>query len=173
MFLVAAINAESSYDALAGTQGAGADPSVGLLQIRFSSVVRDFADYGPVNTLTRIGCNFGTVTSSDSYATKSSMMVDVTCNVAIAAWYFFIFASGNGGPSVVWVSDYCSGGGIAGNLHIGMACFLSGGEAAHSSLSGADWYYNQVKGWFDQCVTYSGTHPFELTIQPDKKKYCK
>jgi hypothetical protein len=173
MFLVAAINAESSYDTEAGTKGAGTDPSVGLLQIRFSSVVRDFADYGPVSTLTRIGCNFGTVTSSDSYATKGSMMAEPACNVAIGAWYYFIFASGNGGSSVVWVPEYCSGGGVAGNLHIGIASFLMGGDAAHQSLSGADFYYNEIKGWFDPCVTYSGTHPFELTIPPERKKYCK
>jgi hypothetical protein len=172
MFLVAAINAESSYDTQAGTQGASGDPSVGLLQIRFSSVVRDFADYGPINALTRIGCNFGTVTSSDSYATKSAMMLDVNCNVAIATWYYFIFASGNGGSSVVWVDQYCSGEGVAGNLHIGIASFLMGGDAAHTSLSGADFYYNEIKGWFDPCVTYTGTHPFELSIQPNVKKYC-
>jgi len=51
MFLVGAINAESSYDALAGSAGAGTDPTVGLLQIRFSSTVRDFADYGPVDAM--------------------------------------------------------------------------------------------------------------------------
>jgi hypothetical protein len=172
MFLVAAINAESSYDTQAGAVGAAGDPSVGLLQIRFSSVVLDFANYGPVDTLASIGCNFGTVTSSDSYATKGAMMLDVNCNVAIAAWYYFIFASGNGGSTVVWVDQYCSGGGVAGNLHIGMASFLMGGQAAHTSLSGADYYYNEIKGWFDPCVTYSGTHPFELTIQPDTSKYC-
>jgi len=172
MFLVSAINAESSYDTKAGTTGAGTEPSVGLLQIRFSSVVRDFADYSPVNTLTRIGCNIGTVTSGDSYATKGAMMVDVNCNVAIGAWYYFIFASGNGGSSVVWVEKYCRGGGVAGNLHIGMASFLMGGDAAHSSLSGANYYYNELKGWFEPCVTHSGTHPFELPIQPDTAKYC-
>jgi hypothetical protein len=172
MFLVAAINAESSYDVLAGSEGAGNDPTVGLLQIRFSSTVRDFADYGPVDALARIGCNFGTVTSSDSYATKSDMMLDVTCNIALGAWYYFIFGSGNGGSDVVWVYQYCQGGGVAGNLHIGMACHLMGGEAAHSSLSGADFYYNQIRSWFDPCVSYSGTHPFELTIQPDTDKYC-
>jgi hypothetical protein len=172
MFLVAAINAESSYNTQAGATGAAGDPSVGLLQIRFSSVVLDFANYGPVDALTRIGCNFGTVTSSDSYATKSAMMLDVNCNIAIGAWYYFIFASGNGGPSVVWVDQYCAGGGVAGNLHIGIASFLMGGDAAHTSLSGADFYYNEIKSWFDPCVTYTGTHPFELTIQPDTQKYC-
>jgi hypothetical protein len=172
MFLVAAINAESSFDPLAGSVGAGGDPSVGLLQIRFSSVVRDFADYGPIDALGRIGCNFGTVTSSDSYATKSAMMLDVNCNVAIGAWYYFIFGSGNGGTSTVWVYQYCAGGAVAGNLHIGMACFLMGADAAHSSLSGADYYYNEIKSWFDPCVSYSGTHPFERSIQPDIAKYC-
>ena len=172
MFLVAAINAESSYNTQAGATGASGDPSVGLLQIRFSSVVLDFANYGPVDALTRIGCNFGTVTSNDSYATKSAMMLDVNCNVAIGAWYYFIFASGNGGPTVVWVDQYCSGGGVAANLHVGMASFLMGGDAAHSSLAGADYYYNEIKSWFDPCVTYTGTHPFELPIQPDTSKYC-
>jgi len=174
MFLVAAINAESSFNTQAGTAGAGSDPSVGLLQIRFSSVVRDFADYGPVSAMPSIGCDFGSVTSSDTYATKGAMMVDVNCNVAIGAWYYFIFASGNGGSSVVWVDQYCMGsGGVAGNLHIGMASFLMGGDAAHSSLSGADYYVNEIKGWFDPCVTYTGTHPFELTIQPNRAQYCR
>ncbi len=172
MFLVAAINAESSYDALAGSVGAGNDPTVGLLQIRFTSTVIDFAGNGPVDALARIGCDFGTVTSSDSYATKSDMMLDVTCNIAIGAWYYLIFGSGNGGDDAVWVNDYCRGAGVAGNLHIGMACHLMGAEAAHSSLEGADYYYNQIKDWFDPCVSYSGTHPFELTIQPDTNKYC-
>jgi hypothetical protein len=173
MFLVGAINAESSFDTQAGATGAAGDPSVGLLQIRFSSVVTDFANRGPVDTLTSIGCDFGTVTSSDSYATKSAMMLDVNCNVAIGAWYIFVFASGNGGSNTVWVDQYCAGGGVAGTLHIGMACFLMGADAAHSSLSGADYYYNEIKGWFDPCVTYSGTHPFELAIQPDTIKYCR
>ena len=173
MFLAAAINRESSYDTQAGATGASGDPSVGLLQIRFTSIVLDFANYGPIDALTRAGCNFGTVTSSDTYATKGSMMLDVNCNVAIGAWYYFIFASGNGGSTVVWVDQYCSGGGVAGNLHIGMASFLMGGDAAHSSLSGADYYVNDIKSWFDPCVTYTGTHPFELAIQPDTSKYCK
>jgi len=79
------------------------------------------------------------------YATKSEMMLDVTCNIALGTWYYFIFGSGNGGPSVVWVYQYCQGSGVAGNLHIGMACHLMGAEAAHSSLSGADYYYNQIQ----------------------------
>lgn len=175
MFLVAAINAESSYDVLAGTSGAGDDPTIGLLQIRFSSTIRDFADYGPFDALERAGCDFGTVTSEDSYATKADQMVDVNCNVAIGTWYYFIFGSGNGGPDVVWVYEYCrgGGGGVAGNLHIGMACHLMGAEAAHSSMSGADYYYDTIKGWFDPCVTYSGTHPFELPIEPDTDQYCR
>jgi hypothetical protein len=172
MFLVAAINAESSYNAAAGSVGAGDDPTIGLLQIRFSSTVRDFADNGPVDAMARVGCDFGTVTSSDSYATKSKMMLDVNCNVALGAWYYFIFGSGNGGSNVVWVDQYCRGNGVAGNLHIGMACHLMGGEAAHSSLSGADYYYDEIKSWFEPCVSYTGTHPFELVIQPDRDKYC-
>jgi len=172
MFLVAAINAESSYDVLAGSVGAGNDPTVGLLQIRFTSTVIDFADYGPVDALARIGCDFGTVTDSDSYATKGDMMLDVNCNIAIGAWYYFIFGSGNGGDDAVWVWEYCMGGGVTGSLHIGMACHLMGAEAAHSSLEGADYYYNQIREWFDPCVSYSGTHPFELPIDPDTNKYC-
>lgn len=172
MFLVAAINAESSYNALAGSVGAGNDPTIGLLQIRFSSTVVDFADYGPVDTLARIGCDFGTVTSSDSYATKGEMMLDVTCNIAIGAWYYFIFGSGNGGDTAVWVWGYCQGSGVTGSLHIGMACHLMGAEAAHSSLSGADYYYDQIKEWFDPCVTYTGTHPFDRPLEPDIAKYC-
>ena len=172
MFLVAAINAESSYNVMAGTDGAGEDPTVGLLQIRFSSTIVDFAGSGPVDALARIGCDFGTVTSDDSYATKGDMMVDVNCNIAIGAWYYFIFGSGNGGSDAVWVWQYCQGQGVAGSLHIGMACHLMGAEAAHSSLDGADYYYNQIKSWFDPCVSYTEPHPFERTIEPDMGKYC-
>ncbi len=172
MFLVGAINAESSYQVNAGSVGAGDDPTIGLLQIRFSSTVRDFADFGPVDAMERIGCDFGTVTSTDSYATKGEMMLDVTCNIALGTWYYFIFGSGNGGSDVVWVYEYCRGGGSTGSLHIGMACHLMGAEAAHSSIEGADSYYDTIKGWFDPCVTYSGTHPFELPIEPDRAKYC-
>ncbi|MBN2193349.1 MAG: hypothetical protein JW751_11085 [Polyangiaceae bacterium] len=172
MFLVGAINAESSYNVLAGVTGAGDDPTIGLLQIRYSSTVRDFVDYGPVDAMARVGCDFGTVTESDSYATKSEMMIDVNCNIALGTWYYLIFGSGNGGSDAVWVWEYCQGGGIAGSLHIGMACHLMGAEAAHSSLSGADSYYDNIKSWFDPCVTYSGTHPFELPLEPDMDKYC-
>jgi hypothetical protein len=174
MFLVAAINAESTYRVDAGATGAGNNSAVGLLQLTFASIVTDFGNYGPIDAVTRIGCNFGTFSSSDSYATKGSVMLDINCNIAIGAWYYFIFASGNGGSSVVWVDQYCMGMGVAGNLHIGMASYLMGGIAAHTSLSGADFYVNEIKGWFDQCVTYSGTtHPFELPIQPDVTKYCR
>ena len=173
MFLVGTINAESSYDTLAGSVGAGDDPTIGLLRIRFNSTARDFVDHGPVNAMARVGCDFGTVTSSDSYATKSDMMLDVNCNIALGTWYyFFIFGSGNGGSEVVWIYQYCGGSGVAGNLHIGMACHLMGAEAAHSSLEGADFYYNQIVEWVEPCITYDGTHPFERTIEPDMGKYC-
>jgi hypothetical protein len=170
MFLVAAINAESSYDVLANATGD--NPAVGLMQITFTSTVVDFADYGPVDALERVGCDFGTVTDSDSFSTKREMMIDPYCNVALGAWYNFIFGSGNGGDEAVWVWAYCQGGGVAGNLHIGMACHLMGAEAAHSSLEGADFYYNQIVEWVEPCITYDGTHPFERTIEPDMGKYC-
>ncbi len=171
MFLVAAINAESSYDVLANATGD--NPAVGLMQITFTSTVVDFADFGPVDALERIGCDFGTVTDSDSFSTKREMMIDPYCNVALGAWYNFIFGSGNGGDAAVWVWAYCQGEGIAGNLHIGMACHLMGAEAAHSSLEGADFYYNRIVEWVEPCITYDGTHPFERTIEPDMGKYCR
>ncbi len=175
MFLVAAINKESSYNVesvVEDAYGGAADPTVGLLQIRFSSTVREFADNGPLDALTRIGCDFGTVTSADSWATKRDMMLDPACNVALGAWYYFVYGSGNGGTNVAYVYQYCQGGGTAGTLHIGMASHLMGAQGAHDDLSGADAYYDQIKSWFDPCVTYSGTHPFERSIQPDTEKYC-
>ena len=168
MFLVAAINAESSYDVLANATGD--NPAVGLMQITFTSTVVDFADYGPVDALERIGCDFGTVTDSDSFSTKREMMIDPYCNVALGAWYNFIFGSGNGGDEAVWVWAYCQGGGIAGSLHIGMACHLMG---AGADIKGADFYYNQIVEWVEPCITYEGTHPFERTIEPDMGKYCR
>ena len=43
-------------------------------------------------------------------------MQDVACNVALAGWYYFYNATGNGGANAVYISNYCGGSGIAGTM---------------------------------------------------------
>ncbi len=45
-------------------------------------------------------------------------------------------------------------------------------DLALDGVYGRDNYYDQIREWFDPCVSYSGTHPFELPIDPDTQKYC-
>jgi hypothetical protein len=173
MFLVAAMVTESSFNAalvVADAYGGTADPTVGLTQIRFSSTVKDFAAYGPVAALTRIGCNFGTIGASDTAAQHMTMMQDVACNLGLGAWYYFVFATGNGGSQVVWVSDYCGGGGIAGTLTRGMLSHQLGGTGAIGVTGNA--YTDNIRTRFNLCVSVSGTHPFDLLLQPEPAKYC-
>jgi hypothetical protein len=178
MFLASAINKESSYQAgliVEDSYGGSTDPTVGLTQIRFSSTVSDFNDGGPIDTIERIGCDWPTINSGDGYAQHAAMMTDVTCNIALGAWYYFVYATGNGGSSVVYLYQYCQGQGVAANLVIGMLSHLRGPSGAVGG--GSDPYVDQIREWFDEClrvnnIQVSGTHPFELTLQPEPDKYC-
>jgi hypothetical protein len=178
MFLASAINKESSYQEdliVEDSYGGSTDPTVGLTQIRFSSTVTDFNSGGPIDTIERIGCDWPTINSGDAYAQHREMMTDVTCNIALGAWYYFVYATGNGGSSVVYLYQYCQGQGVASNLVIGMLSHLRGPAGAVGG--GSDPYVDQIREWFDEClrvnnIQVSGTHPFELTLQPEPDKYC-
>ncbi len=145
--LTSAIVAESSYtpssdvvDAYA-TRTVGAvtanDPTVGLLQIRFSSTVHDYNYYGPLPKIAAIGCTWPTGLSSQPdtdtwWATQGGVsyvpfMQDVACNIGLAAWYYFYNATGNGGANAVYISDYCGGHGTAGTMVDGLLSHLMGG----------------------------------------------
>jgi len=146
--ITSAIVAESSYNpasvvvdsyATRNVNGTTAnDPTVGLLQIRFSSTVHDYNYFGPTAKMTSIGCTWPSALSSQAdnavfWATNGgttylSFMQDVACNVGLATWYYFYNATGNGGANPVWISNYCASQGVAGNMVIGLLSHLLGGN---------------------------------------------
>ena len=146
--VTSAIVAESSYNpdsvvtdsyATRALTGATAnDPTVGLLQVRFSSTMHDYNYNGPMAKMAAIGCTWPPElqTQADTtnfWATEGgttylSFMQDVACNIASAAWYYFYNATGNGGSSAVWIANYCKGQGIAGTMVTGLLSHLEGGS---------------------------------------------
>ncbi|CAN5921270.1 hypothetical protein BH11MYX4_BH11MYX4_44880 [soil metagenome] len=209
--LVAAINKESGYNAGStiadgyGTRSTSAgkanDPTVGLLQIRFSSTVRDFATLGNTASLSCAGCTFPASFAAHQNDPGDSAfwavsgptqnlatMKDVACNVGLGAWYYYYNASSNGKASApTYLSAYCGGGGTAGNLVTGLLSHLQGPEsgkgvipnmaglnALQTTNNGAYQYVTQIKSQFDGMVgAVSGTHPFFLTLVPNKTQYCR
>ena len=146
--ITSAIVAESSYNPLsvvtdtyatrAVTGGTANDPTVGLLQVRFSSTMHDYNYNGPMAKMAAIGCTWPPElqTQADTTlfwaaeggTTYLSFMQDVACNIGSAAWYYFYNATGNGGTSAVWISNYCKGQGIAGTMVTGLLSHLQGGN---------------------------------------------
>jgi hypothetical protein len=210
--LTAAIDKESSYNATSvvadtystrtvGTETA-ADPTIGLLQIRFSSTVHDYAVQGPPASLACVGCTFPANFAdhkndsgggnSDFWAVSGptpnlALMQSVPCNVGLGAWYYYTYATGNGNASqVTYLAQYCQGKGTAANLTTGLRSHLEGPDGAKgviadidaltalmSSDSNAYNYITQIKSWFDSMVgTVSGTHPFFITLVPNPSQYC-
>jgi hypothetical protein len=115
-------------------------------------------------------------------------MKDVACNVGLGSWYYYYNASSNGKPSApTYLAAYCGGGGTAGNLITGLLSHLQGPEsgkgvignqgqlsALQSTNNGAYQYVTQIKSQFDTMVgAVSGTHPFFLTLVPNKTQYCQ
>jgi hypothetical protein len=212
--LVAAIEKESSYGAsedvldsygmravtVNGASETADDPTIGLLQIRFSSTVHDFAAQGPQDRLACIGCTFPSTFAShqsesgdsDFWAVSGppqnlALMESVACNVGMGAWYYYTYATGNGNPTkVTYLSQYCSGQGTAANLITGLRSHLEGPAAANgvvadmaalSALQTSDnnaySYVTTIMGWFDKMVgTVSGTHPFFIPLAPQVIQYC-
>ena len=146
--VTSAIVAESSYNptsvvtdsyATRALTGATAnDPTVGLLQVRFSSTMHDYNYNGPMAKMAAIGCAWppelqtqadtGNFWSTEGGTTYLSFMQDVACNIGSAAWYYFYNATGNGGASAVWIANYCKGQGIAGTMVTGLLSHLEGGN---------------------------------------------
>jgi hypothetical protein len=145
--LTSAIVAESSYTPTSvvvdtyATRTVGNvtanDPTVGLLQIRFSSTVHDYNYFGSLPKRAAIGCTWPTAlsTQADTAAfwataggtTYLTFMQDVSCNIGLASWYYFYNATGNGGPNAVYISNYCAGNGVAGTMVTGLLSHLMGG----------------------------------------------
>ncbi len=206
--LAAAIHKESTYNLTALVNDAYAtrtigntkanDPTVGLLQIRFSSTVHDFVLHGSLPALACVGCTlpaavvshaddsgdsaFWTVTGPTQ---NMSVMTSAACNVPLAAWYYYVNATGNGNASsTTYVDGYCDGNGTAANLITGLRSHLNGPSGGRgvindlSALQGADWggyqYASAIKGWFDGMLgATAGTHPFFLTLSPTPGTYCR
>ncbi len=204
--LTSAIVAESSYNPASvvnDAYGGAADPTVGLLQIRFSSTVHDYNYYGPMAKMAAIGCTWPSalLTETDTTtfwrgqgANYLTFMQDVACNIGLAAWYYFYNATGNGGASAVWISNYCSGQGVAGNMVVGLLSHLQGGSYSRPADA------NNAYPWGIECCacgnpsscTCTGctgrfaafmgigtsasrptSDPFQETLAPEPTKYCK
>lgn len=191
---------KDSYGSRTTAAGKANDPTVGLLQIRFSSTVRDFVISGQASNLSCVGCTFpAAVTSHKGESGDSSfwavtgptanlsMMQSTACNVGLGAWYYYVFASGNGKPSAAtYVPPYCSGMGTAGNLVTGLLSHLEGADRGKGVLdmngvnalmttdSNGYQYVTQIKAQVDSMVgPVAGTHPFFIKLSPNVPEYCK
>jgi hypothetical protein len=218
--LTSAIVAESSYtptsvvyDSYSTRTVSGTtadDPTVGLLQVRFSSTVHDYNYYGPMAKIAAIGCSWPSALTSQAdtatfWATQGgttylSFMQDVSCNIGLAAWYYFYNATGNGGSSAVWISNYCAGQGVAGTMVVGLLSHLLGGNFTRPADA------NNPYPWGIECCACGnpasdpcqsqctaagctgrvaalmgiGTSasrpspdPFQETLSPEVSKYCR
>jgi hypothetical protein len=209
--LASAINKESTYDpelvvtddyATRSVDGERAsDPTVGLLQIRYSSTVHDYVANAPLETLACIGCRVppsveahaGEPGDSPYWAVTGpsanmSLMQSVACNVGLGAYYYYMNATGNGAQAKPTYADgYCRGQGASGNLVTGLLSHLEGPsrgrgvladmaavEAGKESRPGAHEYVTTIKGWFDAMIPEPGnTHPFFIPLEPAPGRFCR
>ena len=176
-----------NYDSYATMNGDN-DPTVGLLQVRFSSTVQSYNYYGPIATLEAIGCSWPSAFASQSQggtfwtsqggtATYLALMEDPACNIPLAAWYIFQNATGNGGAAAIYTSSYCTGQGIAGNVVDGLLSYLEGPGFGRGSpdAEASNSYPAGIKTRFIQLVggTLPSPDPFEVTLSPDTCVFCK
>jgi hypothetical protein len=176
-----------NYDSY-GTMDGHDDPTVGLLQVRFSSTVQDFNYYGPIDTIEAIGCSWPSAfasqaqgstfwTSQGGTVTYLTFMENPSCNIPLAAWYILQNATGNGGADAVYTQAYCSGQGIAGNVVDGLLSYSEGPGFARGSpdAEASSSYPAGIKTRFIQLVggTLPSPDPFEVTLSPDTCVYCK
>ena len=209
--LVGAMLKESSYNAallgndayskrtLPGGQKAN-DPTVGLLQIRFSATVRDYSVLGPPDKMACIGCTFPASFASHKNESSDSSFWSVTgptqnmalmksraCNIGLGAWYYYASATSNGKPNqTTYAEQYCAGGGTAGNLITGLRSHLKGPDGgrgvignmnALNALQTSDAtsyeYVTEIKSWFDVMTSpTAATHPFFVRLAPQPTQYC-
>jgi hypothetical protein len=118
-----------------------------------------------------------------------SLMQSAACNIALGAWYYYLFATANGNPAAVtYVSPYCAGSaGTAGNLITGLLSHLkgpSGGKGVIADMNGVNalmgsdnnayQYITQIKTMFDSMVgPVNGKHPLFITLSPNPTQYCR
>ena len=191
--ITSAIVAESSYDpnsdvtdtyATRMVNGAAAnDPTVGLLQIRFSSTVHDYNYYGPLPKMAAIGCSWpaaleGQADDATFWATMGgttylSFMQDPSCNIALATWYYFINATGNGGATATYAAQYCQGQGVAGDMVIGLLSHLQGPGFTRPPDAGNS-YVTGIKGRFTSLLGgLPDPDPFTESLAPEPTKFCR
>ncbi len=172
-----------NYDSYATRSGAN-DPTVGLLQVRFSSTVQDYSSYGPIATIEAIGCNWPSALAAQAAgaafwntmggtATYLAFMEDPACNIPLAAWYVFTNATGNGGPTAIYAADYCAGRGVAGNVVEGLLSHLDG-PAYPRPANPNDAYPAGIKTRFVKLLGgLPSPDPFGVTLSPDASEYCR
>jgi hypothetical protein len=121
-------------------------------------------------------------------------MKDVRCNIALGTWYYYVYATGNGGRTIedgtgspysgaCYLYQYCTGACPTAdtprsNLVIGMNSHLDGPEGftydpadPYASRGG---YVDEIKGWFDTMVgTPPEPHPFLRELEPNPSQYCR
>lgn len=209
--LVSAILKESSYNAqlvendsygqrAIGNQKAN-DPIVGLLQIRFSATVHDYALLGDVDKMACVGCPIpqelvtkSTISNDSPFWAVSgptqymSLMQKRACNIGFGAWYYYQAATSNGNASkTTYPENYCAGTATAGNLVTGLRSHFKGPEvgrgvigsmtgvnALQSSDNDSYVYITEIKKYFDSMNgAVNGTHPFFVLLQPEKARYCR
>jgi hypothetical protein len=181
--LSSAIVSESSYDPAAGTTSGGNDPTVGLLQIRFSSTVQDYNSFGPLDKMAAIGCvwpgELASQKSGSSFWTTSggttylAFMQIPACNIGLAAWYYFINATGNGGSSAVYAYQYCQGQGAAADMVVGLLSHLMGPAGAHPPDPN-NAYVTGIKTRFVRLLGgLPSPDPFGVSLSPEQSKFCR
>jgi len=212
--LTSAIVAESSYTPTSvvvdtyATRSVGGvtanDPTVGLLQIRFSSTVHDYNYFGSLPKMAAIGCTWPAALTSQADAqtfwataggtTYLSFMQDVACNIALASWYYFYNATGNGGANAVYISNYCGGNGIAGTMVVGLLSHLmgpafprpadannaypfgieccAGGNPSVTTCTGCRGRFAAFMG-IGTTAARPTPDPFQEQLVPEVAKYCK
>jgi hypothetical protein len=175
-----------SYDSY-GTMDGHNDPTVGLLQVRFSSIVQSYQLYGPIPTIEAIGCSWPSVfasepqgssfwTSEGGTVTYLTFMENPLCNIPLAAWAIFQNATGNGGAQPIYTAAYCAGQGEAANVVDGLLSYLEGPGFTRGSpdAEAENSYPAGIKARFIPLVggTLPSPDPFEVTLSPDTCVYC-
>jgi len=172
-----------NYDSY-GTQNGSNDPTVGLLQVRFSSTVHDFNYYGPLPTIEAIGCPWPAALTTQADVTtfwrtsggtaqNLAFMENPACNIPLAVWYVYMNATGNGGANAVYASNYCAGSGIAGNVVVGLLSYLEGpgftrpADPTNSYPAGIKTRFAKLLGGLPS------PDPFGVTLSPDVSEYCR
>jgi hypothetical protein len=159
------------------------DPTIGFLQVRFSSTVSDYNALGPLDKMQRIGCDFqdfGHDTSDQNFWAVTGPTANLTfmetpaCNIGLATWYYYYNATGNGDANnPTYLYQYCQGNGVPANLIIGLLSHLRGPGGAHQEPTATDPYVVAIKDQFQVFLGTVDPDPFTIELSPDTTKYCR